>query len=114
MGKTASPREIVDGQLRAYNDRNVDDYCVLFARDAVISQLHDGTGIAHGIDAIRTYYTMRFKSPTLRCTVLSRLELGNFVIDHEQVIGLGEGTLEVIAIYEVRDALIRSVRFIWP
>jgi hypothetical protein len=115
MNQNASPRDIVDRQMRAYNARDIDAYCALYASDAVISTLNDGTEYARGIDAIRRYYTTRFSnSPSLHYDIKTRIELGNFVIDHERVTGIGEGTLEVIAIYEVRDSLIRSLRAIRP
>ena len=107
------PRQIVDEQLRAYNARDINSYWPLFARDAVISNLPDETEIARGIEAIRDFYAARFSgSPNLHCAIKARLELGNFVIDHEQVTGLAAGIVEVIAIYEVRDSLIQTVRFI--
>lgn len=114
MAQHASPREIVDLQLAAYNQRDVDAYCALFAQDAVIYLLNHDQEIARGIDAIRQYYTVRFTNPKLHCVVLSRMLLQDFVIDHESVVGVGEGTLEVIAIYEVRDSKIQTLRIVWP
>lgn len=113
LSSELSPRELVDRQLRAYNARDIDVYASLFATHAVISNLSDGKEIGRGIDAIRKTYAARFKdAPHLHCTITARLELGAFVIDQERVTGLTEDVLEVIAIYEVRDALIHSVRFI--
>lgn len=109
----ASPREIVDCQLRAYNGRKIAAYCALYAPDAAISTLNNGAEHARGIDAIRTYFIERFQSsPQLHCQIKNRIELGNFVVDHEVVTGIGAGILEVIAIYEVRDSLIQSLRFV--
>lgn len=114
MNPSASPREIVDRQLLAYNSRDIDAYCALFASNAVISKLNVHQDLAQGIDAIRKYYTTRFSNPKLHCEVKARIELGDFVIDHEQVIGVADGSLEVIAIYEVRDSLIQTLRIVWP
>lgn len=108
------PQEVVDRQHLAYNTRDIETYCTLFACDAVISRLNDGAEIAKGIDAIRTHYTARFNNPDLHCKVKMRAVLGDFVIDHEQVTGITEAMLDVIAIYEIRDALIQSIRIIWP
>lgn len=113
MNRMATPREIVDEQLVAYNARDLDAYCALFADDAVMRVLN-GRELARGSEAIRGYYRTRFGNPNLHCTVVARTALGDYVLDHEQVVGVTEGTLEVVAIYEVRDALIRSVNFIWP
>lgn len=113
MNNHVLPRQIVDCQLRAYNARDIDAYCALFAPNAVLSKLNTDHELARGIDAIRTRYTDRFRDPKLHCEIQSRIELGDFVVDHERVVGIKEGPLEVIAIYEVRESLIRSVRFIW-
>lgn len=114
MNKNISPHEIVDRLLRAGNAGDIEAYCALFAHDAVLSKLNNDQELARGIDAIRGRYTERFKNSKLHCEIKSRIELGDFVVDHERVTGLGEESLEVIAILEVRDSLIRSVRFIWP
>lgn len=108
-----TPQQIVDAQLVAYNAHDVNAYCALFADDAVI-QRFNGRQLACGIEAIRAYYRHRFSNPNLHAIVVARSALGDYVIDHEQVVGVTEQTLEVIAIYEVREGLIRSVSFIWP
>jgi len=110
----SSPAEIVDRQLQAYNERDLDAYCSLFAEDAVLIKLNGNRVLARGIDAIREYYFERFKSRQLFCRINSRIELAGFVVDHEQVSGIESGTLEVIAIYEVRASLIKSIHILWP
>lgn len=113
MNKHLLPHQIVDQQLQAYNARDIEAYCAMFAHDAVLSQLNVDQEPIRGIDSIRARYTERFKNPQLHCDIKSRMEFGDFVVDHERVIGLEADPLEAIAIYEVRDSLIRSVRFIW-
>lgn len=112
MNAGTSPRAIVDRQLQAYNARDLAAYCALFADEAVIRQFDGPEPIARGIDAIRRHYRARFDNPRLHCTVKSRIEFGPYVIDHEQVAGLAPNTVELAAVYEVRDGLIQSVHFI--
>jgi uncharacterized protein (TIGR02246 family) len=114
MHEHSSVRRTVDHQLRAYNARDIDAYCALFAPDAVIYRLDTGQALARGIEQIRAYYTERFRNPQLCCRIKARMELAGFIVDHERVMGIGPDVLEVIAIYEVRDSLIHTVRFIWP
>jgi hypothetical protein len=114
MVHMTTPAEIVNRQLQAYNERNIHDYCALFSEDAVVFKLNGNHVLARGIDEIREYYTERFKSQQLFCRIKNRIELGNFVIDHEHVVGIGEGALEVVAIYEIRDSLIQSIHVLWP
>jgi hypothetical protein len=113
MTQKTPPEETVDRQTLAYNARDIDAYCSLYASDAVISTFNTGIVHAQGVAAIRSYYSDRFKhSPNLHCDVIRRIKLGNFVIDHERVVGILAEAVEVIAIYEVRDSMIRSLRLI--
>ena len=114
MNNRAVPYEIVDLQLRAYNAHDIEAFCTLYADDAFLFNLNTGEPIARGIAALRAVYTGRFGDKKLRAEIRSRIEVGNFVIDHECIIGATGEERQVIAIYEVRDSLIHSVRFIWP
>ncbi|MDO9416415.1 nuclear transport factor 2 family protein [Pararhizobium sp.] len=107
-----SPRSLADRQLIAYNAHDLDGFCALFANDAVLSDLATGRVIASGMAAIRAFYAERFSNPDLACTVHHKTELGDFAIDRETVTGLPGGPIDFIAIYEVRDGLIRTVRFV--
>jgi hypothetical protein len=106
--------EIVDRQQRAYNGRDLDATAALYARDSVLLNMNDGREIARGIAAVTAHFARRYRdSPKLHYEVKSRMVAGNFVIDHELVVGIGDGVLEVVAMYEVRDSLIQSVRFLF-
>jgi hypothetical protein len=108
-----SPRDIVNRQLAVYNAHDMEGYCALFAQDATISDLVTGQMICNGIDEIRKVYTARFAdNPNLHCIVHQRMEGPTHAIDKETVSGLPTGDLHLMAIYEVRDGLIRSLRFI--
>lgn len=108
-----TPREVVNRQLEVYNARDIDGYCALFADDATISDLVTGQMICNGIGEIREVYTKRFgDNPKLHCIVHQRLEGPTHAIDKETVYGLPTGELHLMAIYEVREGLIRSLRFI--
>jgi hypothetical protein len=109
----ATPRDIVNRQLEVYNAHDIDGYCALFAEDATISDLVTGQMICNGIDEIRSVYKKRFAdNPKLHCIVHQRLEGPTHAIDKETVSGLPTGNLHLMAIYEVREGLIRSLRFI--
>jgi hypothetical protein len=108
-----SPREVVNRQLEVYNAHDIDGYCALFAPEATISDLVTGQMICNGLDEIRSVYAQRFAgNPKLHCTVHQRMEGPTHAIDKETVSGLPAGPLHLIAVYEVRDGLIRSLRFI--
>jgi hypothetical protein len=110
---TPSPRDIVNRQLEVYNAHDIDGYCALFAEDATIGDYVTGQMICNGLAEIRSAYTRRFaENPKLHCIVHQRLEGPTHAIDKETVYGLPTGDLHIMAIYEVRDGLIRSLRFI--
>lgn len=113
MPQTPSPREIVNRQLAVYNSHDIEGYCALFAPEATISDLVTGQLICTGVDEIRKVYAARFAdNPKLHCVVHQRMEGADFAIDKETVSGLPAGELHIMAIYEVREGLIRSLRFI--
>ena len=108
-----SPRDVVNRQLEVYNAHDIEGYCALFASEATISDLVTGQMICNGLAEIRDVYTRRFaENPQLRCTGHQRLEGPTHAIDKETVYGLPSGPLHIMAIYEVREGLIRSLRFI--
>jgi hypothetical protein len=86
----------------------------LFADDAWLEDLPTGQRRATGGVAITEIYRGRFgDNPNLHCVVHATMDLSDFAIDHETVTGLADGSeINCLAIYEVRDGLIQSVRFI--
>ena len=113
MMQHPTPRDVVNRQLEVYNAHDIDGYCALFADDATISDLVTGQMICNGMDEIRSVYEKRFAdNPQLHCIVHQRMEGPTHAIDKETVFGLPSGPLHIMAIYEVRDGLIQSLRFI--
>ena len=113
MSQHPSPREVVNRQLEVYNAHDIDGYCALFAEDATISDYVTGQMICNGLAEIHSVYAKRFAdNPKLSCTVHQRLEGPTHAIDKETVFGLPTGPLHIMAIYEVRTGLIRSLKFI--
>jgi len=109
----SAPRELVDRQVQAYNERNIEAFCAFYAADAVLSNIGDGTELCRGSDAVRALYSNLFvNNPNLHCDIKGRMELESFVIDHERVTGISGKIIEALAIYEIHGALIQNVRFI--
>lgn len=109
-----TPRDIANAQLAAYNARDLAAFMALFADDAWLEDLPTGQRRATGKATITENYRKRFgDNPNLHCVVHATMDLGDFAIDHETVTGLADGSeINCLAIYEVRDGLIQSVRFI--
>ncbi|UTW55838.1 nuclear transport factor 2 family protein [Kordiimonas sp. SCSIO 12610] len=107
-----SPRQIADEQLIAYNNHDLEAFCALFHSDAELYDLPSHTLVAKGLDDIRSMYADRFSNKDLRCEVHSKTDLADFAIDRETLSGLPTGTVEIVAMYQVKDDLIHKVYFI--
>lgn len=108
-----TPERLVQEQLVAYNERNIDAFLAPFS-DSVRIYNFPATLSAKGRENMRFGYSRFFESnPKLHCTILNRIVEGNTVIDHEYVTGLANGlVLRAIAIYKIRDEKIAEVYFI--
>lgn len=98
-----TPEQVVQRQLDLYNARDLDPFMALWADDARVFE-HPATLLADGAAAIRERHALRFQEPNLHARLVSRMVIGNRVIDQEVVTRTfadGPGTLEVVAIYEV-------------
>jgi hypothetical protein len=103
-----SPEAVVQRQLEAYNSRDIDALLSIYANDAQTFE-HPATLLAVGSAALRDRFAARFQEPNLHAKLLSRLVMGNIVVDHEQVTRTfpeGTGTLNLIMIYEVQSGKI--------
>jgi hypothetical protein len=113
----ATPVDVVQRQLDAYNRRDLDAFCATFHPAARIFDLGAEAPSVDGIDAIRARYADLFaRSPMLHSVVLTRTTLGRAVVDLERITGRNGSAdaVDLLAIYEVRDGLIARGHFVWP
>lgn len=109
----ASPLAVVQAQLDAYNNKDLDALMRTYAPDAQQFALH-GALLAEGHAQIRPRYEQRFQEPDLHAQLLSRTVLGNFVTDLEIVtrnFPEGLGSVEILCVYEVVDGRIARASF---
>ena len=100
----------VELQLVAYNARAIEPFMACFSPDVVIE---DGAGVVamRGHAAMRERYGAMFDTyPALHCEVVTRIRVGDYVLDEERVSGRGPDVLHVIVIYRVANGLIEHVR----
>jgi hypothetical protein len=105
---------VVQRQLEAYNARDLEAFAATYADGVTIYRLPTLEPAIRGMAKLREVYAQRFSSPNLHAEILSRIVLGNKVIDHERVVGIREQPLEAVAVYEVVDGLIATVWFFYP
>jgi hypothetical protein len=103
-----TPVEVVDKQLEAFNERNLDSFLATYAEDARVHDLQNGRPSLVGRPAISEVYSKAFQNQGLRAEILARLAVGNKVIDHERGWGIGSGPTDFVAVYEVEGDFIRN------
>ncbi len=108
---TLSAVELAEKQLAAYNNHDLDLFCACFSDDVEVQFLINDEVLFRGMTAFREIYAERFSHPNLHAKLLNRIAVGRVVIDEEEVTGLGDGVLHVLAIYEVERGTINKVRF---
>jgi putative hydrolase of HD superfamily len=109
----ASPLQVVQAQLDAFNAKDIEALMRAYAPNAEQFTLH-GERLAKGHDEIRPRYIARFTEPHLHARLLSRIVMGNVVTDLELItrnFPEGVGTLEMLCIYEVSDGRISKASF---
>jgi len=101
----------VEGQLLAYNDRDLERFIVAYSTDVVIE---DGENklLMNGHNQMRESYGTLFETyPELHCKIVSRIKVGNYVVDEEEITGRGNPTpVHAVVIYRVDDDKIVHVR----
>jgi hypothetical protein len=112
-GLVSAEERIVQTQLEAYNRHDIDAFAATYA-PGVRGYRYPDQATFVGLDSLRAGYARFFASaPAVHATVLQRIVQGPYVIDHEEITGLPNGrTQRAVAIYEVRDGLIATVRFL--
>lgn len=110
MNDPHHPAAVVARQLDAYNARDLDAIMATYAEDARQFE-HPATLLASGAAEMRARMALRFEEPQLHARLVQRVVMGDVVIDHEVVtrnFPEGVGTVELVAIYEVRNGKIQS------
>lgn len=107
-----SPIDVVERQLAAYNAHDADAFAATYADDAQVFKASDTAPVLQGRAAIRARYAALFASrPDVRAEVSARMVAGNFVSDHETIVGT---SARAIVVYDIKDGLIRRAWLFGP
>jgi hypothetical protein len=111
-----NPVDIVETQLAAYNARDIGAFAATYAEDVRIFRGGSLKPKIVGREAIKVQYgTKTFMKEGLNAKILSRMAVGNKVIDHERTTWAGNAVpMESIVVYEVVNDLIQNVWFFNP
>jgi putative hydrolase of HD superfamily len=113
-GAANDPAAVVDRFNVAYNARDIDGLMAFFAPDAELIEFPDKV-VAKGQDALRKRYAPRLAEPNLHVDVLSRIPVGERVIDRERIVRTfpeGPGIWDLVTITEVKSNRITRLWFI--
>jgi len=104
------PMDVVQRQLDAYNDHDLAAFLETYDDAAVLYSMPGEKVMAQGKESIAQLYSQRvFSVPDHRAELLGRFVMGDTVVAHERVYGLGQGSFEAIAVYAVKSGRIRTV-----
>lgn len=112
----ATPEEIVNQSMEAYNSHDFEEFMSLFSDDIEMYSF-DCSVTANGIEEARKVYKKLFdSSPNLHSKILKRTILGNKVIDHEYITGRNgsEEPIEIVFIYEIENDKIVKTMLLRP
>ncbi|MCH3885717.1 nuclear transport factor 2 family protein [Tenacibaculum aquimarinum] len=106
-----SPKILAQKQLDGYNNRDIEAFLKPYAKNVKVYTYPDTLNY-EGIDEMRKRYTPMFENTKdLHCKILSRIVKGNTIIDEELVTANGN-TFKAVAIYEITNGKISTVRFV--
>lgn len=110
-GPLTDAESIVEEQLDAYNNRDIESFAATYADTIEIFE-YPNTSSVKGKSMVKQQYSLFFENtPDLHAEIKNRIVIGNKVIDQEQVVANGMG-FKAIAIYEVENGTITKVTFI--
>ena len=105
--------ESVDRQVEAYNARDVEGFAACYAEDVAILDAAGAEVTRDRAELAEQYGRWFARNPDLHVEIVSRIEIGDFVIDAEVVSGTPDGPMQAVAIYRVNDdGLIDRVQFL--
>ena len=107
--------DVVQRQVEAYNDHDLERFVAAYSETLRIFRMPSTDPMISGKAQLAEFYsTQRFNLPGLRAEILSRITLGNKVIDHERIWGIRNTPIEIAAVYEVVEHSIDRVWFFAP
>ncbi|GEO24215.1 nuclear transport factor 2 family protein [Cyclobacterium qasimii] len=105
-----TPLEVVNNRMDLYNQHNFSEFIKLYANDVEIYTYPDKL-LGIGTDNIISIFEPKFATKSIKVEIVSQMNNGNYVINHEIVTEKGIET-KYISIYKVKDGLIKSVKFV--
>ncbi len=106
FAQSTTPEKIIEKNLKAYNNRDINGFMASFTSDIALYNLGDSKPSISGFEAIKIFYKKVFDaSPKLHSSILKRIVYGNKVIDYERIVGRvgSDKPVEIVLIYEITN-----------
>jgi len=105
-----TPLEVVNKRMDFYNRHDFVEFIKLYADDVKIYTYPDRL-LGTGTDNITSIFKPMFAAKSIQVEIVSQMNNGNYVINHE-IVTEGGKDKKYVSIYEVKKGLIRSVKFV--
>lgn len=106
----SSPEALVQAQLEAYNQRDITTFVAQFSDDVCIYRPPATAPVIQGKATFSDFYqNERFNLPNLHAEIVSRMVVGNKVVDYERISGIRDEPFEVMVVFEVNNGLIQAM-----
>ena len=105
-----TPLETVNQRMSAYNRHDLRAFLDVYADGIEIFNYPDSS-LGKGKQHLRSIFEPMFEEGAVQVEVHHQITKDSYVVNHETVT-YGDTTTEYVSIYEVRDGLIQSVRFV--
>lgn len=115
MQDVATPAQLAQAQLDAYNARDLSAFAACYSDDIAVYQYPDQL-LYRGQAELLERYAKRFADPLLFAHLAHRSVMGEIVLDQEVVrltLPEGAGVVHATAIYRMAEGKICEVRFIY-
>lgn len=106
-----TPLQLVEGQLQAYNQRDLEQFCRFFADEIVVFDGRNREILFQGMDVFKERYANTFQNEHLHCRLVHRIVQDDVIVDHEDVTGMGPEQISAVAVYRCEHGLIQEVTF---
>lgn len=106
------PHDVLDPIVDAFNRRDLEAFVAGYAADVVIEGAR-GEPIVRGAAELRARYGAMFaEHQQLSLEVVSRTEVGDFVVDVERIAGRGRGVEPLVVVYHLGRGVVDHERII--
>lgn len=110
QSESQSPLDVVKQRMSAYNRHDLSAFMALYSEGIEVFTYPDKS-LGKGKEHLRSIFEPMFQEGIVRVEIHYQIAKDRYVVNHETV-SYGATATEYVSIYEVRDGLIQTVRFV--